>query len=150
MKEYEVGRVRAMKRWVKIITIGVLIIMSLTTLTSCSDYGYNFHFRVVGDNGEITIDNDRLLGKVTLCIEAQWCELECPDNSQIIDLLGGKKGSRELTFVAKPNDGYQVKYWMFNGQIVENNKSNTFTAKVTSDQHYNGVIVVEFESISID
>lgn len=62
--------------------------------------------------------------------------------------LGGKKGHHVLTFVAKPNDGYQVKYWLFNGQIVENNKSNTFTGKVTSDQNYCGVIAVDFESIS--
>lgn len=139
-----------MKRLVKIITMMVLIIMSLT-MTSCSDYGYQFHFSVVGGNGEITIENEISARRVKLCSdEARWCELECPDSSHIAMLLGGKKGSRELTFIATPNEGYQVKEWLFNGQIVENNKSNTFTAKVSSEQYYCGVIAVEFESISAD
>lgn len=68
MKENEIGRAKENKQWVKIITIGVLIIMSLT-LTSCSDYGYQFHFSVVGGNGQITIDNESLLGNVILCTE---------------------------------------------------------------------------------
>lgn len=139
-----------MKRWVKIITMGVLIIMSLT-MTSCTDYGYQFHFSVVGGNGEITIENEISERRVKLCSdESQWCKLECADSSHIAMLIGGKKGWRELTFIASPDEGYQVKEWLFNGKIVEGNKTTSYKAIVSSEQNYCGVIAVEFESISTD
>jgi hypothetical protein len=62
-------------------------------------------------------------------------------------LLGGKKGSRELTFIASPDEGYQVKEWLFNGKIVEGNKTNSYKAIVSSEQNYIGVISVRFEAI---
>lgn len=130
----------------KILVMGILIVMGLTSMMACADYGYQFHFDVVGSNGEITIEDDSLLRKVRLCNESM-CEIECANTSQIIRLRGGNKGSHELTFAAIPDEGYQVKEWLFNGEIVEGNKSNSYTAKVSSEQNYSGVISVEFEPI---
>jgi hypothetical protein len=138
------------KKLAKILTMGVLIIMSIGIFAGCgeNDYGYKFHFDVDGGNGEITIENEISVRRVKLCSdEAQWCELECADSSHIAMLLGGKKGSRELTFIATPNEGYQVKEWLFNGEIVEGNKTTSYKAKVSSQQNYNGVISVRFEVI---
>jgi hypothetical protein len=62
-------------------------------------------------------------------------------------MLGGKMGSRELTFIATPNEGYQVKEWLFNGKIVEGNKTNSYKVIVSSEQNYCGVISVRFEAL---
>jgi len=130
----------------KIFSFGLLLIM-IFALAACADYGYQFHYSVIDGNGEITIENENLLRKVDMCSEVPWCELECPENSHVISLLGGKKGSRELTFIAIPDEGYQVKEWLFNGEIVESNQTNSYKAKVSSEQDYNGVISVRFEAI---
>lgn len=130
--------------------MGVLFIMSIGLFTGCviEDYGYNFHFYVDGGNGGITIKEDISPKRVKLCSdEARWCELECVESSHIAMLLGGKGGYRELTFIATPNEGYQVKEWLFNGQIVEGNKTNSYKAKVSSEHNYNGVISIKFEPI---
>jgi hypothetical protein len=62
-------------------------------------------------------------------------------------LIWGKKGWRELTFIASPDEGYQVKEWLFNGKIVEGIKINSYKAIVSSEQNYCGVISVRFEAI---
>ena len=126
---------------------GALIIMSIGLFAGCSDYGYNFHYSVIDGNGEITIEDEALLRKVDMCNETPRCELECPDNSYVISRLGGKKGRHKLTFVAMPDEGYQVKEWLFNGEVVEGNKTNSYEAIVLSEQNYNGVISVRFEAI---
>ncbi len=136
------------KKWVKYLAMGVLIIMALGIFTGCSDYGYEFHFDVDGGNGDITIENEISARRVKLCSdESHWCKLECSDSSHIAMLLGGKNGSRELTFIATPNEGYQVKEWLFNGEIVEGNKTTSYKAIVTSGHNYYGVIAVRFEPI---
>jgi len=132
----------------KIFILGVAIIMVLGLFAGCSDYGYNFHFDVDGGNGEITIENEILLKNIKLCNgEYSWCDLECADTSQFICRRGGKKGYHELTFIAIPDEEYQVNEWLFNGEIVEGNKTNSYTARVSSEQNYNGVISVRFEAI---
>ena len=130
----------------KIHILGVALIIILGLFTGCVDYGYAFHFDVVGGNGEITLENENFLGRVMMCNEGQWCELECADSSRFISLMGSKKGGM-LTFIAIPNEGYQVKEWLFNGKTVENNKSNSYTVRFSSKQNYNGVIAVRFEPI---
>ena len=52
-----------------------------------------------------------------------------------------------MTFLAIPDEGYQVKEWIFNGKVVEGNKTNTYTAEVSKKENYNGVIEVVFEKI---
>ncbi len=131
----------------KLLVLGISLIMCIGLFSGCSDYGYQFHYSVIGGNGEITVEDEAFLRKVNLCNEGPWCELGCPENSHVINRLGGKKGSHELTFIAIPNEGYQVKEWLFNGEIVEGNKTNSYKAKVSSEQDYNGVIAVRFEAI---
>lgn len=132
----------------KILVMGVALIMCLCLFAGCgNDCGYQFHYSVVGGNGEITVENEAFLRKVQLCSESPMCGLECPDNSHLIQRLGGEKGSHQLTFIATPDEGYQVKEWIFNGDIVEGNKSDLYTAKVSSEQNYYGIIAVVFEPI---
>lgn len=126
-------------------------LMFIMCLAGCKNngYGYNFHFRVEGGNGEIKIQTSSTFNPtIHLCNEMEdMCELNCNEETHFVSLLGGKNGFRELTLIAVPNDGYKVKDWIFNGEKVEGNDSLLFTAKVTSELKYNGVIVVKFEKI---
>jgi hypothetical protein len=87
-----------------------------------------FHFRVVGENG--TISSDRT---------------EESDSSTIY-VRGSKKG-QQIELTAIPDDGYQVKEWKYNGEVVEDNKSNSFTAIAKSYKQDKNIITVEFEPI---
>lgn len=94
------------------IVITLIIIMTLTLsfiLAGCVDYGYFFHYRVVGGNGEITTENSNLVKSAELCNESVFCELDCPENSYVISRLGNKKSTGPITFLAIPDKGYQVK-----------------------------------------
>lgn len=135
-----------MKKITKIIVMGAMIIMSIGLFAGCSDYGYQFHYSVIDGNGEITLEDEALIRKAKLCSEAPWCELECSENSHVIKRLGGKKGQR-LTFVAIPNEGYQVKEWVYNGEVVEGNKSTSFTAIAENYKQDKNIVTVEFEPI---
>jgi len=135
------------KKFTKFLTPGVIVIMALGLFAGCTDYGYTFHFDVDGGNGEIAIENENLARKPGLCSEQPSCTLGCSDTSHVVSFMGGKKGSVEITFIAKPDEGYQVKEWRFNGGIVEGNKTNSYKARVSSEQNYNGVISVIFELI---
>ena len=135
---------------IKKIIIGCMLIVCFGLFTGCTikEYGYKFHFYVDGGNGELNIDTSSYSNpNVHLCKDANMCQLECVEYSSIVALRGGKNGSRELTFIATPDEGYQVKEWLFNGKIVEGNNTNTYTAKVSSEQNYNGVVSVRFELI---
>lgn len=131
------------------IVIILIVILTLTLslmLAGCSDYGYSFHYRVVGGNGKIATEKTSFDESSLLCKDA-FCELGCPEESRVFHLRGGKNGSRTVTFIAIPDEGYQVKAWLYNGKVVEGNKTNTYTAIVTSEDNYNGVIEVVFEKI---
>ena len=129
-----------------IILIVMLTFILLFMLAGCKDYGYSFHFRVIGGNGEI-VPEENWIEAAELCSESEFCELDnCPEGSYVIRRLGSRKGSR-LTFLAIPDEGYQVKEWIFNGKVVEGNKTNIYTARVTKKENYNGVIEVVFEKI---
>lgn len=129
----------------------ILIVISFICLlfTGCkiSEHGYYFHFYVDGGNGEVDIKTPSSFDPTVHSCKESMCKLECVEGSHFVRLLGGKKGSHEITFIATPNEGYQVKEWLFNGEIVEGNDTNTYTAKVSNEQNYNGVISVRFESI---
>ncbi len=130
--------------------IGVILkyCKSFSSNFVCVDYGCYFHFYVEGGNGSITTDSEDINKYVVMCCESgSLCE-DCPENSYRISLLCGKQGSREVTFIAIPDAGYQVKEWRFNGQVVEGNKTNTYMATVSYKDNYEGVIIVVFEPIS--
>lgn len=130
----------------KLIKILVLSIISIGLLSGCVDYGYEFHYSVIGGNGEIVVEDENLLDSVRLCSEG-FCELNCPENSHFISRMGGKRGSHQVTFTAVPDEGFQVKEWLFNDKIVEENITTSYTATVTSNHNYKGVIAVVFEPI---
>lgn len=134
-------------KFTKLLTIIVLMTITLLVFSGCADYGYEFHFDVGGGEGDIIIENEISERRVKLCNESQWCKLGCSDSSHISMLIGGKNGSRELTFIAIPDEGYQVKEWIFNGKIVDGNKTTSYKAKVSSDHEYYGVISVIFEPV---
>ena len=131
----------------KLFLILGVILFSLFGVAGCTDYGYYFHYDVDGGNGEIKIDDEFSISRIYKCRDENnnACELECSNSSRVAALLGGKNGSATMTFIAIPDEGYVVKEWIFNGKIVDENKTNSFVAKVTSEQGYNGVIIVRFE-----
>ena len=135
----------------KKILVSMFLLVFGLCLVGCvhSTYGYQFHFCVDGGNGTISIETSSSFNPdVKLCIDVEdMCELDCTEESYFVELNGGENGSREITFIATPNTGYQVKEWLFNGDIVEGNKTNSFTAIVTSEEDYVGVIAVRFEEI---
>ena len=135
----------------KKILVSMFLLVFGLCLVGCvhSTYGYQFHFYVDGGNGTIKIDTSSSFNPdVKLCKNVEYmCTLDCVEESYFIELNGGEKGSREITFIATPNTGYQVKEWLFNGEIVEGNKTNSYTAIVTSEEDYVGVIAVRFEEI---
>ena len=109
----------------KIIVLGMVFIMCLGILSACKDYGYDYHFSVIGENGTIS---------------AEWTN----GDKSPLEVIGGK-GRHSVVFIATPDDGYKVKEWRLNGEIVEGNKSNSFTAVVKEFVNY---ITVEFEPIN--
>ena len=137
----------------KKILVGLFLLVFGLCLVGCvhSTYGYQFHFCVDGGNGTISIETSSSFNPdVKLCIDVEdMCELDCTEESYFVELTGGENGSREITFIATPNTGYRVKEWLFNGEIVDGNKTNSFTAIVTSEEDYVGVIAVRFEETII-
>ena len=130
-----------------VIILIVILTLSLSfMLAGCKDYGYRFHCRVIGGNGEIVPEESSWIEAAELCSEAHFCELDCPEGSYVIRRLGNRIGCM-MTFLAIPDEGYQVKEWIFNGKVVEGNKTNTYTAEVSKKENYNGVIEVVFEKI---
>ena len=128
----------------------IVFIMLGITMFGCtkSEYGYFFHFSVAEGEGELNIQtSDSFNPTIGRCNDLSMCELGCGENSYFISLLGGKEGGREVTFIAIPKEGYKVKEWTFNGKVVEGNNTNTYTAKVTNKDNYNGIIIVKFEKI---
>ena len=136
-------------RKIIIIFVNLLFILYLSGCVKRS-YGYTFHYSVSEGKGELLVTNNKGQeeNNVILCSDLKsFCDLTCPENSFFIRKRGGKKGTHELIFIAKPDEGYQVIEWMFNGEIVLGNTSNTFTASVSRKCDYTGVISVKFGKI---
>ncbi len=131
----------------KIFIIVFVIVCATFSLVGCRDYGYSFHYRVDGGNGSIQIELPNGYTPRTYKCAEFACILDCPDNSFIVDLRGGKNGSRTLNFIAVPDDGYRVKEWTYNGEVVKDNKANIYSATVSYEEHYTAVIIVSFEPI---
>ena len=109
------------------ISASILIVISnLCFMTSCVDYGYEFHYSVIGENGRV---------------EPEWGG----DTSPIV-LRGGKNG-QQLRFYAFPNEGYQVKEWKCNGVIIEENKTSSYLAVINDYKQTKIIVTVEFELI---
>lgn len=138
----------------KKILVNVFLLIFGLCMIGCvhSTYEYQFHFYVDGGNGTISIETSSSFNPdVKLCKDAEdMCDLDCTEESYFVELNGDEKGSREITFIATPNTGYQVKEWLFNGEIVEDNNTNSYTAIVTSEDGYVGVITVRFQKINHD
>lgn len=140
-----------MNKFTKYAYLIIGLALASIALTSCTDYGYEFHFAVINGNGNLSVTHPKIdieNLEIELCINAHSGELNCPEGSHVFYLLGGQNGSFEFTFIAEPDEGYQVKQWLFNGKIVQENITNSFLAKVTSDTLYQGFIAVEFELIT--
>ena len=126
------------KRLTSLILV-TLLVVSLFAFVGCiKEYGYTFYFYVDEGEGELTFEQG-FNPTVHLC--------EDVENMYFVRLRGGKEGFRELTFIAIPEEGYRVKEWVFNEKVVEGNNTDTFTAKVSSDLNYKGVIAVRFEKV---
>lgn len=85
--------------------------------------------------------------EIYLCSEFDSNELDCLEGFHVFSLLGGKNSYYEITFMAEPDEGYEVKQWFFNNEIVPGNNTTSFLAKVSSSISYRGFIAVEFELI---
>ena len=70
-------------------------------------------------------------------------KINCPDNSRVVLHYS----SDSLTFVAVPEEGYEVNEWRNNGNIVKNETSNEYkaTAYETNPIPYTVVISVSFK-----
>ena len=115
----------------KTVLVRMTLIMCLGLFAGCTDYGYEYHFSVVGENGTIVI-----IG------------IGSDLNPLIIDespfLARGGKGRNGREFTAIPDDGFQVKEWRLNDDVITGNKSNVCKVEVTEYVNY---ITVEFEPI---
>lgn len=126
------------KKYLKILIKSMFLFVAISCCTffcsclACRDYGYEYNFSVVGGNGEIFVK----LG------DELYSSSESP-----LRLLGGKVCNHNLEFVAYPDEGYQVKNWVYNGEIVEENKSNTLFSREANNKNNVIVITVEFEPI---
>lgn len=119
-----------MRKLNKILFVMLSPILAFCVFTACVDYVYEYHFSVVGENGTINVAYPD--GK-------PYLEALSPYN-----LLGGK--NRGLSFIATPDEGYQVKEWTLNGEMIEGEKSNLLHIEVVYTQNPIAV-TVEFEII---
>lgn len=114
---------------VTLVLVIIMLIVGSLGLISCdgNTTTHTYHFSVVGENGNITTEHD-----ATSPLN-RWS-----DKKRHVD---------PVEFIATPNDGYQVKEWKLDGEIVKDNKSNTFTASYIIHEELDIYITVEFELI---
>ena len=106
---------------------------------------------MINGNGIISVSHPGLDIEdldIQLCSNVDHGEFNCPEGSHVFSMMHGKNASFEFTFVAEPDEGYQVKQWLFNSEIVQGNTTNSFLAKVSNETSYRGFIAVEFEPIA--
>lgn len=126
-----------------------LITILLFSFAGCREYSYYYHFSVDGENGVIALQtSDSFNPMVYACSGTEKCTLNCSSESFFIEMAGGKKGAHKLTFIAVPDEGYQIKEWVVNGKVVKGNKTNMYTVNSDICKNYNAVICVRFEPIT--
>ena len=130
-----------------LLLIVFISLLFMNSLVACVDVSQQVHYRVDGDGGNlINLDFD----DEYLCSE-RYCGYDCPENSKFIALSGRTKINIDLHFEAIPDDGYKVKEWIVNDQIIEDNVSNLFTINIVYDGDWEPtIIIVRFEKISND
>lgn len=123
----------------KVLSLSVAIIMivfMVFIINGCVDYGREYYFDVHGDSGSIYMMSEGDVYK------------ESP-----VAFMYGKNGiDEEIIFVAKPNDGYQIKQWTVNGEVLVWNgqtyKNEIFPLMIIKElDGYNVHISVQFEPI---
>ena len=98
----------------------------------CTDAIYEYHFYVKGknENGELyAVRGEELINSY---------------DSPVL-LKGSGKVGTTMDFIAVPDEGYQVKQWTCNFEVIKEN-INTYVAHGEKDE-YIMVITVEFEPI---
>ncbi|MBR2138289.1 MAG: hypothetical protein IJ966_03205 [Bacilli bacterium] len=134
----------------KKIMLLLIIFISAIFINSCvgiGDVSIQVHYYVDGTGGNlICLDlNDT---EAPSC--KHYCSYGCPKNSHYISVNGN--GSTPLKtnilFKAIPDEGYKIKNWILNEQVVEDKKDNVFEVYVNSEESTNAIILkVEFETI---
>ena len=151
-------RRKIINKFIKKTFIIFAIVLSTLFVAGCCYYGvilfvhrnhegvchYIHHFYVDGGHGELIVE-EKFANFVRSCEEYPTNLGTCPSNCKHWGGFGAPGGYREATYTAIPDEGYIVKEWLYNGEIVEGNKTNLYTARVTSENEYNGVIVVRFK-----
>ncbi|MCM1009069.1 MAG: hypothetical protein NC485_14370 [Ruminococcus flavefaciens] len=93
----------------------ILILLSSCLLCACTDYVYTYYFSVEGGNGTISMFADDAIYE--------------SDRSPI--QIEGGKTIGQFVFIASPSDGYKVKQWTCDGEIIQGNKTTIYMSKKT-------------------
>ena len=122
---------KKIKKYLLPIVLIFLLVLCNCLMCACVDYEYIYYFSVEGGNGTISM--------------FVYNELVESDNSPM-NLMGGRKGMQQFAFLATPAEGYRVKQWTCDGEIVSGNKTVIYMCgrlKPGEEVH----ITVEFEPI---
>jgi len=120
------------KRILASVFAGVIAFGCCLGLVGCVDYGYEYHFYVKGknENGELyAVFGEELVNSY----DSPIC------------LMGDGRGVHTVEFLAVPDEGYQVKQWTCNFEVIKEN-INTYIAHGEKGE-FLMVITVEFEPI---
>lgn len=120
------------KRCLLSVALVILLLLSGCLMCACVDYGYTYYFSVEGGNGTISMFADDKLFE--------------SDNSPV-QLLGGRKGIQQFAFLATPSEGYKVKQWTCDGQVVRGNTTVIYMCGKLTPNKAEVHITVEFEPI---
>lgn len=120
------------KRCLLSVALIILLLLSSCLMCACVDYEYSYYFSVEGGNGTISMFADDKLFE--------------SDNSPV-QLMGGRQGMQQFAFLATPSEGYRVKQWTCDGQIVHGNKTVIYMCDKLTPTKGEVHITVEFEPI---
>ena len=113
-----------------VIALSLFVLYGLSGYLFACDkniYEYCYSFYVEGEHG-------------SLCVMRGNKAVDSSESPII--LMGGKNGGINLEFVATPDEGYRVKQWTINGQVVEGNNTDTFWCGYVRSNET--VVTVEF------
>lgn len=95
-------------------------------------YYFVFYYENTYENGTLSADSNN-----SIWISENSCWR--------IKIRGSKEGNEFVKFFAEPNEGYQVKAWLCNGEVVEGIKTNTYSVWLYEPGEV--YVTVEFEPI---